>query len=730
MSKAENLKILKNNGINVPPFIAVKRGETADLAFSNAERFAVRSSCGAEDGNNAAFAGQFETLLNVERVDVPAAVERVRESFLSENARQYAQRRGLVFSADDIVNSAVIVQEMIDADYSGVAFSANPLGLLNEIVVTVGYGLGENVVADKIRTTSYYINRDDKQFFYSAEEGTPLLSGKMLSEIIRNTLKIRKLFSREMDVEFAVRGETLYILQARPITTLRGKGKMILDNSNIAESYPARTLPMTRDFAREVYYRIFKSLFLRVSGDKKLTEAISGDLRNMVDSADGSLYYRIENWYALLKLLPFSKKIIGVWQNMLGVENKTVPDTRVSVSAWMKLKIAVRFAYFLMRTPREMEKLNAWFEAKYPEFRAEIDRADSIESLLAVYHRLIEGITARWDITLINDMYAFLFTALAGKKNKEALANIRNLESMRPVLALKRLAKARNTPDFQALKARYIEEYGDRVLGELKLETKTYRTDPELLDARINAESIAEGSRFAAHENANNGKDSFFVKRAKLGISNRESSRLHRSRMFGLARRIMLKIGEILVAEGSLADKTDVFYLREEDLRSPRDFSVIVAERKREQENFLKIPVFGRLVYENEIFSHSALCAKSSVLENNSELSGIPASVGKGGIVEGEALVILEPSADLDASGKIIVTTSTDPGWVFLIKDALGIIAEKGSLLSHTAIITRELGKPSIVNVPHAARKIRSGDFISMDPSNGEIKILKRRNGE
>jgi len=728
MSKAENLKILTDNGINVPPFIAVKRGEAADLAFSRAERFAVRSSCGAEDGGNAAFAGQFETLLNVERGDVPAAVERVRESFFSENARQYAERRGAAISADD---SAVIVQEMIDADYSGVAFSANPLGLLNEIVITVGYGLGENVVADKIRTTSYYINRDDKQYFCSAEEGTPLLSGKMLSKIIRNTLKIRKLFSREMDVEFAVRGETLYILQARPITTLRGKGKMILDNSNIAESYPARTLPMTRDFAREVYYRIFRSLFLRVSGDKRLTEAISGNLRNMVAAADGSLYYRIENWYALLKLLPFSKKIIGIWQNMLGVENKTVPDTSVNVSAWMKLKIAVRFAYYLARTPREMEKLNAWFETKYPEFRAEVEEAGDIESLCGVYHRLIEGITARWDITLINDMYAFLFTALAGKKNKESLANIRNLESMRPVLELKRLAKARNTPEFQTLKARYIEEYGDRVLGELKLETKTYRTNPELLDARINSENIE--SRSEAYNNGKNDKnarDSFFVKRAKLGISNRESSRLHRSRMFGLARRIMLKIGEILVSEGFLNDKTDVFYLREKDLRSPLDFSGLVAERKREQENFAKIPVFGRLVYENEIFSHSSLCARSDVLQDKTELSGIPASVGKGGTVESEAVVVLEPSADLDVSGKIIVTTSTDPGWVFLIKDALGIIAEKGSLLSHTAIITRELGKPSIVNVPHAARKIRSGDFISMDPSSGEIKILKRGDGE
>lgn len=722
MSKAENLKILKEHGINVPPFVVLKQGETANLDFSNSEKFAVRSSCNAEDGGDAAFAGQFETLLNVERENVPAAVDRVRRSFLSENARQYAQQKGAAISSAD---SAVIVQEMIDADYSGVVFSANPLGLLNEIVITVGYGLGENVVADKIHTTSYYYNRDDKQYFYSAQENTPILSGKMLSEIVDTALKIRGIFSREMDIEFAVCRETLYILQARPITTLCGKGKIILDNSNIAESYPARTLPMTQEFAREVYYRIFRSLFLRVTGDRKLTDSISGNLKNMVASADGSLYYCIENWYALLKLLPFSKKIIAVWQNMLGVENKTIPDTKVNVSAWTKLKIAFRFAYYLMRTPREMEKLNRWFEAKYPEFREQVDKANDINSLLAVYHRLIEGITARWDITLINDMYAFLFTALAGKKNKESLANIRNLESMRPVLELKKLAKAQHTPEYESLKKRYIEEYGDRVLGELKLETKTYRTNPELLDSRIKSENIGDSTAITPTKSR---KDSFFVKRAKLGISNRESSRLHRSRMFGLARKIMLKIGEILTAEGFLIDKTDVFFLREEDLRSPRDFSKIVIERRREHENYKKIPVFGRLVFENEIFSHSSLCARGDVLEDKSELQGVPASVGKGGVIEGEAVVVLEPSADLDVSGKIIITTSTDPGWVFLIKDAVGIIAEKGSLLSHTAIITRELGKPSIVNVPHAARKIRSGDRISMDASSGKIKILRRRN--
>ena len=75
------------------------------------------------------------------------------------------------------------------------------------------------------------------------------------------------------------------------------------------------------------------------------------------------------------------------------------------------------------------------------------------------------------------------------------------------------------------------------------------------------------------------------------------------------------------------------------------------------------------------------------------------------GIVEGEVIVVKEPDSNLSVKNKIIVAESTDPGWVLLIKDAKGIIVERGSILSHTAIITRELKKPSIVNVKNANPK-------------------------
>lgn len=325
MSKAENLEIMKKNGINIPEFIIVDEIEKIDLSFSDSEKFAVRSSYSAEDGEQASYAGQFATLLNVGRNEISKAAEEVFSSYSRKNYRSEISSE----------KQNIIIQEMINADFSGIIFTSNPLGILNEIVIVVGNGIGNNVVEDKIETANYYYNCDDEQYFYTLPDGMERLSADMLSKLVENALKIKNIFNRAMDIEFAVWKNELYILQARPITAFDDSELTILDNSNISESYPARTLPLTHDFAKEIYYRVFKSCVNRIIGGKA-AEMLDDSLRNMVDSADGSLYYRIENWYSLLKLLPFSGKIIAVWQRMIGVSVKTIPEKSVEIGAIKK----------------------------------------------------------------------------------------------------------------------------------------------------------------------------------------------------------------------------------------------------------------------------------------------------------------------------------------------------------------------------------------------------------
>ena len=104
-------------------------------------------------------------------------------------------------------------------------------------------------------------------------------------------------------------------------------------------------------------------------------------------------------------------------------------------------------------------------------------------------------------------------------------------------------------------------------------------------------------------------------------------------------------------------------------------------------------------------------------------MHGIPCSSG---IVRGQALVIEDINGDYNVEDKILVTKMTDPGWVFLLVTAKGVISEKGSLLSHTAIISRELKKPAVVGVEGLLETVRTGDTLELDANNGTIKILKR----
>ena len=130
------------------------------------------------------------------------------------------------------------------------------------------------------------------------------------------------------------------------------------------------------------------------------------------------------------------------------------------------------------------------------------------------------------------------------------------------------------------------------------------------------------------------------------------------------------------------------------------------------------------LIFEKDEFSKSHARVNSYVRETKaSELIGVPCS---GGIAEGEALVIKDPKDTLDVEGKILITKMTDPGWVFLLTSAKGVISEKGSLLSHTAIISRELGVPSIVGVKDLTEIIHTGDQIRMNGDNGKIEIIRR----
>ena len=702
--KAENLLKLKevDSVKNLVPKFAIIRNfsELNTDNFNENKLYAVRSSCDVEDSSENSFAGCFKTVLNVNKEQLEEAAFQVFESF-----GEYSGK--------------VIIQEMISSEISGVIFTANPIGILNEMVVVAGLGLGDGVVEDKINTSTYYYNIDDKIYYYDGEN---ILKNDVVKELIQIAQTIKEHFAFETDIEFAIHDGRIYILQVRPITTLKDVNEMIiLDNSNIVESYPGISLPLTQDFVKEIYYKVFRSLVHRLTGDKVLVGKMDARLKNMTDIANARVYYRISNWYNVLSLLPFSKKIISIWHEMLGVTNKKVT---CDFKAGFKTKAHVlgSFINLIITSPKKMEELNQYFIEKQGEYRLLIDKAHTTEELLNAYGTIMQDLTSVWDITLVNDMYSFIFTALSGKKGKVRLANIKNLESMKPVIELNELVKLYKSQGLSdiclAKEKEYIENFGDRCLEELKLETKTYRTNPELLRQYI------EGAEILALPNKTTaGKDKYYVRKAKIGIYNREISRMNRTRIFGMAREIMLRIGDNFVMQGYLKSREDVFYLFYRELSENQNYTQVVEERRKLYKNYESLPAFSRLVFKDEIYHKNYVHSGTELLEKPDKLFGIASSVG---IVKGEVLVIDSPDINIDTSNKIIVTKTTDPGWVFLIKNSLGIVAEKGSMLSHTAIITRELKKPSVVNVKDITKVVKTGDMVELNAAEGMITILKR----
>lgn len=748
--KAQNLQILRDHGFPVPPFTVVTGDAAPDLSFSAAETFAVRSTFEGEDTGDTSFAGQFDTLLDVPRDEVPAAVEQVRKSYEKETIRAYrealSRRSGedlpAVPADGPAAPAPVLVQEMLHPDMAGVAFSANPVGLLNEIVLVAGAGLGDAVVEDRADTTTYYYNKDDALYYYETQGDAPTLSAPVLEKLWDLVQRVEDLYGQPMDLEYAVCGEEVYLLQARPITTLSGKAPVVLDSSNIVESYPDLTLPLSMSFAKEIYYEIFRALLLRATDNDPVVERLDPTLHDMVAMANGRVYYRITSWYDILRLMPFSDRFIAIWQEMLGVTNRTV-DSDLKVGVRTKAVMLRTILKYLQITPREMDKLSTFYEL----YAADLDRdlarlaraegPEKVRGLLQKYHDLKRDVIPRWDITLMNDMYAFLFTALSGKRNREQLSNLTNLASMEPARAMNALAgtarkEGLDSDAYRAQKEAFLKDYGDRCLGELKLETRTYRTDPALVDLYV--ERLLENGEtepIAAPAAAGPAKTrNPFVKRARVGIRNREISRLDRTRLYGFARTIFTEIGKGLHDMDLLDDPMDVFYLDLQELEtyafrdrsSGEDFRQSVAERKQQYEQFAQLPPYTRLVYDGQIHQKQTQGLRTDRPAVPGELTGTGVSHGT---AVGEALVVEQPELSLDTTGKILVTHSTDPGWVFLIQNAAGIVAEKGSLLSHTAIITRELGKPAVVGVKDATRLIRTGDRVVLDADRGTVRLAQ-----
>jgi pyruvate,water dikinase len=306
--------------------------------------------------------------------------------------------------------------------------------------------------------------------------------------------------------------------------------------------------------------------------------------------------------------------------------------------------------------------------------------------------------------------------------------------------------------DFRQSLLTHIRQFGDRRFDELKLETPRLEDDPGSLLALLRNCLHGDGlsatrkkyeQRSAAYADARRRMAralrwhplrralfTLLVACAQLTMKYREYGRLVRSQRCGMERSLLLEIGQRLVDEGVLTIRQDVYFLTVEEITSyvcgssmTRGLVELVAIRRREFAEHRQRPLEPRVVTRGTVYENlpSGLSSiRDRAVGEGCRLQGLGCSPG---MVRGRARVVSDPTQVSLGPGDILIAKSTDPAWAFLMVAADGLVVERGNMLSHAAIIGRELGIPTVIAVDGITNLVADGQLVEIDGTKGTVTL-------
>ena len=451
---------------------------------------------------------------------------------------------------------AVLVQRMIDAEAAGVAFSADPVsGRRGLAVVSAVHGIGTSLVGGEADADVYKVNRAGtieqqtiahKQlrhgFDAGAEEGVsaqtvpademdrPVLSATQAAAVAALARRAAAEFGQPQDIEWATEDGSLYLLQSRPVTTLRNlpdpDGALnIWDNSNITESYNGVTSPLTFSFARSVYEGVYRQFCRILRVPQRKIEANDRTFRCMLGLIQGRIYYNLLNWYRVLALLPGFTANRRFMEQMMGVR-ESLPDEIAAgldrATARQRFADIFNLAGMLAALIGNLLTLDGQIERFYARLRHALKQPDlplaemRLDELMTHYSALEEKLLTHWDAPLINDFFAMIFHGTLRKLTRkwcgdtdgmianDAIRGKGGMISAEPAARVSEMAAiaasdavltealcnaplegalhaVRAHPEFRKKYRDYLVKFGDRCLEELKLESETLHENPLVL---------------------------------------------------------------------------------------------------------------------------------------------------------------------------------------------------------------------------------------------------------
>jgi pyruvate,water dikinase len=512
--------------------------------------------------------------------------------------------------------------------------------------------------------------------------------------------------------------------------------------------------------------------------------------KNTLGLMNGRVYYNLKTWYQMLALLPGYSINARFMEKMMGVKERfDIPKSYLlskGAAWWSIFKMVIKMFRRYRSLPRKRKTFMILLNTTISEYKAIDLPSKSAHELMDLYLNFEKKLLNEWKAPLLNDFFAMIWFGLLEKRcqqykisdnpniHNDLLCGSSDIISTQPIHRSIELATMitenehlkqlfldenevtiwktlkGNNSNFQPLKLeidRYIHDFGERCIGELKLETISYTQEPaqfirvlkSYVETGITKKSTSNNIENELRSNAEKALNDTLrtkpikkwrlkstLKKARDLVSSRENLRYERTRAFGIVRAIFSNMGTRFYAESIIDHPRDIFFLTKEEIFSfiegravTQNIKALIALRKAEFAGYEqqeppseRFPTYGVVYHANDFFSTQKLEAIEG------DLKGIGCCPGR---VRAKVRVVTDPKLVRSLDGDILVTSSTDPGWVTLFPSACGIIVERGSLLSHSAIVSREMGIPCIVSVTGLLKTLKTGDIVEMDGSTGVI---------
>ena len=717
-------------------------------------RLAVRSSATAEDLDDASFAGQQETYLNVTGLsDLYDKIKLCFSSLWGDRAVSYRKNYGY---DKEKVSLAVVIQKMVESESSGVMFTSDPAGEKENVHINASYGLGEAVVSGIVSPDEYICSRDGKikkqiigskeeEIIYSrADKGTvrvsvdekrrkkAVLDKDVIAGLVTEGIRIEKHYGHPMDIEWAVADGEIFILQARSITTLKENNTKVFSDYDFA-GYPKvkRAKGATREgvlFNLEKtptpYYPLDHD-FGGLVGEQKNTlfNEIGIDFKGGMYPIDkdgvsyqGNKVRVTKNIFAvpryLKKILDIDNNIRCADESLKHCSDDFEHEKRGTYSNAEDLGAALKRMHDLIEKTAYDRFLYALFPNAVESRRVTKDLQKVDKSLNA--YDILEGLS--------------YVTADINREMKELCIYIGSDGEMTRTVMEKGYKKICDSyPELGTKLVSFMDRFGSKSdFNCYCFVARTWREEPDRFLNTLRPMLKSGGEAVASKEESERhfnelmdkvkkalppSKYSTFEKRVE-GLRHyhyiREATQYLWESEFEYCRKLLRQLSELIEVSYD-----DLLYLFADELYEVckqgalGDKKNIISERKDKRE-------FAVAYWDK--------CMKDALAGEDDLIKGIGASNGQ---VKGRVCIVKSP-AEFNKLEKndILVCKYTDPEWTPLFALAAGVVVDTGGTLSHAAIVAREYNIPAVLATGDATLKLKDGDTVLVNATEGSVTVL------